>query len=342
MPGVKGLRVECDRVIAAAASREQEQATAEHVHAQRTLRHSARGGTGTITMTGPLDRTAAVMAALEPFEQAIFTDNRTRKTPEHATPTAFDAMVELARVGEGTWVRMRRGPVDRWRRCTCTSPTRRTGAGTPCPVRSARSKAPDRYRSAPHDGLSSEAIIKALVVKGTDVTRVVSLGRTIPAALATAIRTEQRTVLRSRAARSTATSNSTTTSPTPIGGETSRAEPRPPLHPPPRRQDPPRPAKTRAAGPTTAGHHRRIPSRADRRRVTRCAVPCRAVSGRRGLRRRAADRYRPSLVGKRSGKSAARPSALARKASPMSAVSNIAAFQFAMYSRPSDTEWSRV
>ena len=39
--GVKGLRVECDRVIAAAASREQEQATAEHVHAQRTLRHSA-------------------------------------------------------------------------------------------------------------------------------------------------------------------------------------------------------------------------------------------------------------------------------------------------------------
>ena len=38
--GVKGLRVECDRVIAAAASREQEQATAEHIHSQRSLRHS--------------------------------------------------------------------------------------------------------------------------------------------------------------------------------------------------------------------------------------------------------------------------------------------------------------
>ena len=40
--------------------------------------------------------------------------------------------------------------------------------------------------------LASDAIVKALVVKGTDVTRVVSLGRAIPAALATAIRTEQR------------------------------------------------------------------------------------------------------------------------------------------------------
>jgi len=40
---------------------------------------------------------------------------------------------------------------------------------------------------------SSDAIVKALVVKGTDVTRVVSLGRSMPAELATAIRTEQRT-----------------------------------------------------------------------------------------------------------------------------------------------------
>ena len=94
--GVKGLRVECDRVIAAASSRAQEQATAELVHSERALRHSTRGGVGTITMTGPADRTAAVMAALEPFEQAIFVDNRKRKTPEHAEATAFDAMVELA------------------------------------------------------------------------------------------------------------------------------------------------------------------------------------------------------------------------------------------------------
>ena len=95
--GVKGLRAECDRVIAAASSRAQEQATAELVHSQRFVRHTVRAdGSGTITMTGPKDRTAAVMAALEPFEQAIFADNRARKTPAHAEATAFDAMVELA------------------------------------------------------------------------------------------------------------------------------------------------------------------------------------------------------------------------------------------------------
>ena len=43
--GLKGLRTECDRVIAAASSRAQEQATAEHVHSQRTLRHTARAKT---------------------------------------------------------------------------------------------------------------------------------------------------------------------------------------------------------------------------------------------------------------------------------------------------------
>jgi hypothetical protein len=190
--GVKGLRVECDRVIAAASSREQEQATAEHVHAQRTLRHTVRGGSGTITMTGPLDRTAAVMASLEPFEQAIFTDNRRRNTPEHPEATAFDAMVELAasaksrgphasragrplatlhlHVSEAAY---RRGHTEPGEICEIE------GAG-PVPVSTARR-------------LSSDAIVKALVVKGTDVTRVVSLGRSVPVALATAVRTEQRT-----------------------------------------------------------------------------------------------------------------------------------------------------
>ena len=143
-------------------------------------------------MTGPLDRTAAVMAALEPFEQAIFTDNRRRKTPEHADATAFDAMVELAASAKARGPHTsragrplatlhlhvsddgyRRGHTEPGEICEIE------GAG-PVPVSTARR-------------LSSDAIIKALVVKGTDVTRVVSLGRTIPAALATAVRTEQRT-----------------------------------------------------------------------------------------------------------------------------------------------------
>jgi hypothetical protein len=190
--GVKGLRIECDRVVAAAASRAQERATAELVHSERRLRHSVRGGQGTITMTGPINRTAAVVAALEPFEQAIFTDNRKRDTPQHAEATAFDAMVELAASAQARGPHasregrplatlhlhvsddaFRRGHTQPGELCEIT------GAG-PIPVSTARR-------------LSSDAIVKALVVRGTDVTRVVSLGRTIPAALATAIRTEQRT-----------------------------------------------------------------------------------------------------------------------------------------------------
>ena len=190
--GVKGLRTECDRVIAAAASRAQEQGTADLIHSERSLRHSVRGGSGTITMTGPVDRTAAVMAALEPFEQAIFTDNRKRATPEHADATAFDAMVELAATARsrGPHATREGRPLatlhlhvsdDAYRR-GYTRPgeiCEITGAG-PVPVGTARR-------------LSSDAIVKALVVKGTDVTRVVSLGRSIPAALAIGIRTERRT-----------------------------------------------------------------------------------------------------------------------------------------------------
>jgi hypothetical protein len=178
-------------VIAAAAAREQEQATAEHVHAQRTLRHRARGGTGTITMIGPLDRTAAVMAALEPFEQALFTDNRKRRTPEHPDATAFDAMVELAASAKsrGPYATRSGRPLatlhlhvsDAAYRRGCSEPgeiCEIEGAG-PVPVSTARR-------------LSSDAIIKALAVNGTDITRVVAHGRSIPAALGTAIRTEQR------------------------------------------------------------------------------------------------------------------------------------------------------
>jgi hypothetical protein len=190
--GVKGLRVECDRVIAAAASREQEQATAEHVHTLRTLRHSARGGTGTITMTGPLDRTAAVMAALEPFEQAIFTDNRKRKTPELAEATAFDAPVELAASAKS------RGPhASRAGRALNTlhlhvsDDAYRRGNTVPGEICEIEGVGPVPVGTARR--LSSDAIIKALVVKGTDATKVVSLGRTISAALVAAIRTEQPT-----------------------------------------------------------------------------------------------------------------------------------------------------
>ena len=278
--GVKGLRAECDRVIAAAASHAQEQATAELVHSQRFVRHTVRAdGSGTITMTGPKDRTAAVMAALEPFEQAIFVDNRTRKTPAHAEATAFDAMVELAASARSRGphatregrplttlhlhvsdAALRRGSTQPGEICEIA------GAG-PVPVGTARR-------------LSSDAIVKALVVKGTEITRVVSLGRTIPAALATAIRTEQPacSIEGCEIDRHLELDHNV---PWAQGGETSRENVDPLCCHHHDLKSSTRPAKTRAAGPTTVGERRASTKpRGDARRRRRARTAVTACCGR--------------------------------------------------------------
>src|SRR4029079_2677059 len=98
------------RVVAAAASREQEQSTAEHVYGQRMLRHTSRAdGSGVIAMPAPLDRTATVMAALEPFERAIFGDNRRAGHAEHGDAVAFDALVQLASASTKSGPKAKRG-----------------------------------------------------------------------------------------------------------------------------------------------------------------------------------------------------------------------------------------
>ncbi len=190
--GVKGLRSECHRVVAAATSRESETAAAEFVHLQRSLRHTTRAdGSGVITINGPSDRTAAVMAALEPFERARFADNRRSGNLDHPDAVAFDALVDLATssashgpdAARGTrplatlhlhvsYDAFERGHTHPGEVCEIE------GAG-PIPVSTARR-------------LASDAVVKALVTDGTDVTRVVHLGRSIPVALRTAIETRDR------------------------------------------------------------------------------------------------------------------------------------------------------
>ncbi len=185
--GVKGLRSECDRVIAAARSAEQEIAIAERVHSQRELRHSVRAdGSGVITVTGPVDRTALVMAALEPFERVIFDENRRRGTAEHAHATAFDALVELATSAAQTAPEATTGsrPLATLHVHVSAEAFARgsTAAGEICEIEGA---GPIPMGTAYR--LSSNAIVKALVTDGVDVTRVVHLGRSVPAALRTAI-----------------------------------------------------------------------------------------------------------------------------------------------------------
>ncbi|MGZ6956767.1 MAG: hypothetical protein ACXVLO_13055, partial [Acidimicrobiia bacterium] len=69
--GFRGLKIECDRVRAAARRDDVERD--EKNHRERSLVHRRReDGTGRIEIHGPLDRTAQIMAAIEPFERELF------------------------------------------------------------------------------------------------------------------------------------------------------------------------------------------------------------------------------------------------------------------------------
>ena len=187
--GVRGLKNECDRVAAAAASREAEIDQYERIRAARSLRHRRLAdGTGSIEIRGPLDRTAQMMAALEPYERELFEENRTSGRREHPDAVAFDAMVRLceqsvlARTGpERTTgsrplamvvVHMSKAAYERgW---TDPGETCEVAGLGPIPVAVARR-------------MASDSIFKSLVVDGVDVIRVSHHGRTIPAHLRTAV-----------------------------------------------------------------------------------------------------------------------------------------------------------
>ncbi len=192
--GVKGLRIECDRVIAAATAHEEEIERYERIRADRTLRHrKLADGSGCIDIRGPLDRTALVMAALEPFERTLFEEHRASGRPEHPDATAFDALGRLcassssaADAGVPTSgsrplamvvVHVSKAAYERgW-----------TGSGERCEIQGA-----GPVPVAVARRLASDSILRSLVVDGTDVTRVSHLGRTIPARLRTAVEVRDR------------------------------------------------------------------------------------------------------------------------------------------------------
>ena len=190
--GVRGLKSECDRVAAAAASRDAELDQYERIRAARSLRHRRLAdGTGSIEIRGPLDRTAQMMAALEPFERDLFTENRTNSRPEHPDTVAFDAVIRLCEQS----VR------------DSTGPERKTGSRPLAMVIIHMSKtAYERGWTEPGETceiegvgpvpvtvarrMASDSILKSLVIDGVDVTRISHHGRTIPTHLRTAVETK--------------------------------------------------------------------------------------------------------------------------------------------------------
>ena len=99
--GVRGLRAACARVKAAAC--EDEAARYDRVHAVRSLRSwTDPDGTGRIDIRGPVDCTARMMAAIEPFERELFEAARVDGRRERADALAFDAMAELVDAPAGS------------------------------------------------------------------------------------------------------------------------------------------------------------------------------------------------------------------------------------------------
>lgn len=187
--GVRGLKTECDRVVAAATKHADEIENYERIRAARSLRHRRLAdGTGSIEIRGPLDRTAQMMAALEPFERARFDENQKNRRAEHPDAVAFDALVRLCEQSVKT----------------STGPEQTTGSRPLAMIIIHMSKtAYERGWTEPGETceiegigaipvavarrMASDAIFKHLVTHGIDITRISHYGRTIPAHLRTAV-----------------------------------------------------------------------------------------------------------------------------------------------------------
>ncbi len=174
--GVRGLRVECDRVKAAACV--DAVARYERVRARRSFRHWVDAdGAGRIDVRGPADVVASVAASLKPAQRRLFEEARKAGRHEPHEAIAFDALVVattepaggvdatmVVRIDHSALVRGSTEPGE-----LCEIP----GTG-PIPVHVA-------------SRLLDDAFVKVLLVDGTDVLAVSHPGRTIPARLRTAI-----------------------------------------------------------------------------------------------------------------------------------------------------------
>ncbi|MGZ6911997.1 MAG: DUF222 domain-containing protein [Acidimicrobiia bacterium] len=183
--GFRGLKIECDRVRAAARRDDVERG--EKNHRERSLVHRRReNGTGRIEIHGPLDRTAQIMAAIEPFERELFVDNRRAGRRDHPDAVAFDALLRLC---TGVTSRSESGRSGRRPLATVVVHVsdRALGRGSTergeiCEV---EGFGPISVGTARR--IASDSFLEIVLREGENVTRVARRGRTIVASLRTAV-----------------------------------------------------------------------------------------------------------------------------------------------------------
>ncbi|MSO78645.1 MAG: HNH endonuclease [Acidimicrobiia bacterium] len=179
--GIKGLKAEAARVIAAAST--DENARYDCITRERTFRHwRDHDGSGRIDVRGPLDLTARVALALAPYEAALFAAAKDRDEPVNNAALMFDALVAMADASAGEMPKGS-GPLPTVNvridhRAFVAGDTEPgevceiVGLG-PIPVSVARR-------------LADDAFLKAIIT-GVNVLTISHLGRTIPAHLRTAL-----------------------------------------------------------------------------------------------------------------------------------------------------------
>jgi hypothetical protein len=184
--GVRGLKNACARVEAAASTDQAERY--ETARVKRYLKHRAISDVeGIIEMRGPIDVTAAAMAALEPIEASLFQEARTASTEPREDPAtrAFDAMGRMADSSAAAAVAAngRKAPPTVVFRIDHTAFLRgHTVPGEICEIVGI-----GPVPVAVVQRLANDAIFKALITDGTDIRSISHLSRVIPTRLRTGI-----------------------------------------------------------------------------------------------------------------------------------------------------------
>ena len=182
--GLKGLKAESARVVAAAA--QDQDKVYERIHRERSWRHWREwDGTGRIDIRGPLDRTTRIAMALAPYEAELFEAAKDQDPAEREPHQAlmFDAMVALADASTGEMPKGA-GPLPT---VTVRVDHRAFLAGDTEPGEVCEIAGVGPIPVSVAQRLAEDAFLKALLTDGTDVLSVSHLGRTIPAHLRTAL-----------------------------------------------------------------------------------------------------------------------------------------------------------
>ena len=176
--GLRALRAEKDRVVAAACDEERAHRMA---HRERHLRTWTRGFATHGSFSGPNEEVAKILEALEPFQRQAFERARKDERRESHDAYRFDALVELATQAPSGGAKNPK-PVVRVR---VDAEALRRGHTEPGEVCEIPGLGPVPVAQARH--VLGDGLLEVVITEGVDVRSVVSTTRNVPPALRIAL-----------------------------------------------------------------------------------------------------------------------------------------------------------